>query len=64
MKVIFVEDGSYDNSWHVVDELTRRFAWARGIRLMRNYGQHNALLCGIRAAQPYGAFMELPVMRG
>jgi len=50
-EVIFVEDGSCDNSWHVVDELTRRFAWARGIRLMRNYGQHNALLCGIRAAQ-------------
>lgn len=50
-EVIFVEDGSRDNSWDIVDELTQRFDWARGIRLMRNYGQHNALLCGIRAAQ-------------
>jgi glycosyltransferase involved in cell wall biosynthesis len=26
-------------------------AWLRGINLMRNYGQHNATLCGVRAAR-------------
>jgi len=31
--------------------LTRQYPFARGSRLMRNYGQHNALLCGIRAAR-------------
>ena len=32
-------------------ELSSRFAWIRAFNLMRNYGQHNALLCGIRAAR-------------
>jgi hypothetical protein len=31
-------------------ELAGRYSWIRPINLMRNYGQHNALLCGIRAA--------------
>jgi undecaprenyl-phosphate 4-deoxy-4-formamido-L-arabinose transferase len=35
----------------VIRELARQYDWVRGIDLMRNYGQHNALLCGIRAAE-------------
>ncbi|HEY5912940.1 MAG TPA: glycosyltransferase family 2 protein [Verrucomicrobiae bacterium] len=50
-EVIFVNDGSKDNSWRVVQKLSREHDWIRGINLMRNYGQHNALLCGIRAAR-------------
>lgn len=50
-EVIFVNDGSRDGSWRVVQALTEQYAWVRGFDLMRNYGQHNALLCGIRAAQ-------------
>ncbi len=50
-EVILVNDGSRDQSWKVVQELSRSFTWVRGINLMRNYGQHNALLCGIRAAR-------------
>jgi len=50
-EVILVNDGSQDQSWQVICELATQFAWLRGIDLMRNYGQHNALLCGIRAAQ-------------
>jgi undecaprenyl-phosphate 4-deoxy-4-formamido-L-arabinose transferase len=50
-EVIFVNDGSRDKSWDVVQQLSREYAWVRGFDLMRNYGQHNALLCGIRAAQ-------------
>jgi glycosyltransferase involved in cell wall biosynthesis len=50
-EVILVEDDSRDNSWEVVRQITQDYAWVRGLRLMRNYGQHNALLCGIRAAQ-------------
>jgi undecaprenyl-phosphate 4-deoxy-4-formamido-L-arabinose transferase len=50
-EVIFVDDGSPDNCWQVINELTRQYPWVHGIALMRNYGQHNALLCGIRAAQ-------------
>jgi len=49
-ELILINDGSRDRSWDVVRELSTQHDWVRGINLMRNYGQHNALLCGIRAA--------------
>ncbi len=49
-ELILVNDGSRDASWRVVCDLVSRYPWIEGINLMRNYGQHNALLCGIRAA--------------
>jgi undecaprenyl-phosphate 4-deoxy-4-formamido-L-arabinose transferase len=49
-EVVLVNDGSRDGSWGVIQELARRNRRVRGLDLMRNYGQHNALLCGIRAA--------------
>ncbi len=50
-ELIFVEDASPDNSWEVIGQLAEDYTWVRGIKLMRNSGQHNAILCGIRAAQ-------------
>src|SRR5437773_5148982 len=50
-EVIFVNDGSRDRSWEMISELSSRSPTVRGLNLMRNYGQHNALLCGIRAAK-------------
>src|ERR1044072_3813368 len=50
-EIILVNDGSRDRSWDVISELSSRFVTVRGLNLMRNYGQHNALLCGIRAAK-------------
>jgi len=49
-EIIFVEDGGGDSSWDVIQEIASRDGRVRGIRLSRNYGQHNALLCGIRRA--------------
>jgi glycosyltransferase involved in cell wall biosynthesis len=49
-EVILVNDGSRDGSWQVITALVAQFAFVRGIDLMRNYGQHNALLAGIRQA--------------
>ncbi|MBX7220120.1 MAG: glycosyltransferase family 2 protein [Blastocatellia bacterium] len=49
-EVIFVNDGSRDASWQVLTELAAKRDWVKSINLMRNYGQHNALLCGIRQA--------------
>lgn len=49
-EVLMVNDGSRDGSWRVIRDLSARHDCLRGIELMRNYGQHNALLCGIRAA--------------
>jgi undecaprenyl-phosphate 4-deoxy-4-formamido-L-arabinose transferase len=50
-EVILVNDGSRDGPGAVIGDLATRYPWVRGINLMRNFGQHNALLCGIRTAQ-------------
>jgi undecaprenyl-phosphate 4-deoxy-4-formamido-L-arabinose transferase len=50
-EIILVDDCSNDRSWDVIVDLAQRCSWVRGIRLLRNFGQHNALLCGIRAAE-------------
>ncbi len=50
-EIILVNDGSRDTSWRRIEELAATVAGVRGIDLLRNYGQHNALLCGIRAAR-------------
>ncbi len=50
-EVVLVNDGSPDSSWAVIERLAGQYAWVRGINLMRNYGQHNAVLCGIREAR-------------
>jgi glycosyltransferase involved in cell wall biosynthesis len=50
-ELVLVNDSSPDGSWDVICQLAEHYPWIRAINLMRNYGQHNALLCGIRAAQ-------------
>lgn len=50
-EVILVNDGSPDNSWGVIERLSRGYPWLCGVNLMRNYGQENATLCGIREAR-------------
>jgi glycosyltransferase involved in cell wall biosynthesis len=50
-EVILVNDGSRDKSGKIAGQLAGRYDWIRVIDLMRNYGQHCALLCGIRAAR-------------
>jgi glycosyltransferase involved in cell wall biosynthesis len=49
-EIILVNDGSRDESWSVIRRLANEYSQVRGFTMMRNYGQHNALLCGIRAA--------------
>jgi glycosyltransferase involved in cell wall biosynthesis len=50
-ELVFVNDGSRDQSWAIIKKLAAENRWVRGVSLMRNYGQHNALLCGIREAR-------------
>ncbi len=50
-EIIFVDDGSSDNSWNVVRSLQRRDSNIRGIRFRRNYGKSAALYCGFEAAR-------------
>lgn len=49
-EVIFVDDGSTDNSWEVIESIAARNPHFKGIKLQRNYGKSAALNEGFRAA--------------
>lgn len=51
IELVFVEDCGGDDSWPVIQDLAATDPRVRGFRMSRNYGQHNALLCGIRQAR-------------
>lgn len=47
-EIIMVDDGSRDNSWEVIAALTEKYRkHLVAVQLMRNYGQHNTLMCGL-----------------
>ena len=50
-EIILVNDDSQDSSGDVISQLSKKNERINGIHLMKNYGQHNALLCGIRDAK-------------
>ena len=50
-EILLVNDGSRDRSWDGIVALAADEPRIRAMDLMRNYGQHNALLCGIRDAR-------------
>lgn len=50
-EIILVNDGSQDQTWQVIRDLSEKYIFIHAFDLMRNYGQHNALLCGIREAK-------------
>ncbi len=50
-EIIMIDDGSKDNSWHVVEELQTKNPSLKGIKFRRNYGKSAALYCGFDVAQ-------------
>jgi glycosyltransferase involved in cell wall biosynthesis len=50
-EVILINDGSHDNSWETIEKICHENTWVQGVNMMRNYGQHNALVCGMRLAK-------------
>ena len=46
-ELILVEDAGGDDSWSIIEALSERDSSVLGIRLNKNFGQHNALLCGL-----------------
>lgn len=50
-EIYFVDDGSTDNSWAVIEQLAQEDNQVHGIRFRRNYGKSPALFCGFRAVK-------------
>ena len=50
-EVIFVNDGSTDHSWDVINKLAQQSEHVRGIKFRRNYGKSPALYCGFKEAK-------------
>ncbi len=50
-EVIFVNDGSTDHSWQVIEQLATQSEYVKGIKFRRNYGKSPALYCGFEKAQ-------------
>lgn len=50
-EIIFINDGSTDNSWEVIELLAQKDENVRGIKFRRNYGKSPALYCGFQKAQ-------------
>lgn len=50
-EIIFVNDGSTDGSWNVIQDLSKKDENVKGIKFRRNYGKSPALYCGFKEAQ-------------
>ncbi len=50
-EIIFVDDGSTDQSWPIIEQLSQCDSAVHGIKFRRNYGKSPALFCGFRAAK-------------
>lgn len=52
-EILCIDDGSPDDgaTWRVISSLANLYPQVRGFRMMRNFGQHNAVLCGARLAR-------------
>ena len=50
-EIIFINDGSTDNSWDVIEELSKKDSNIHGLKFRRNYGKSPALYCGFERAQ-------------
>ncbi|WP_405076351.1 glycosyltransferase family 2 protein [Ligilactobacillus acidipiscis] len=52
-KILFVNDGSKDQTWNIIKDFTEKYSYVTGIKFTRNYGHQNALLAGMTVANDY-----------
>ncbi|MEG1543678.1 MAG: glycosyltransferase family 2 protein [Tannerellaceae bacterium] len=50
-EVIFINDGSTDNSWEIIEQLSSQSPNVRGVKFRRNYGKSPGLNCGFQRAK-------------
>lgn len=56
-EIIFVDDGSTDNSWNILEDLCKKNYIVKGIKFTRNFGQHPAFMAGLKHAIGSGAIL-------
>ena len=50
-EILFIDDGSADSSWQIIQKLSQENLQVRGLRFLRNYGKSQALHAGFKAAR-------------
>ena len=50
-EILFIDDGSTDNSWQTIEALSKKDENVKGIRFLRNYGKSQALHAGFAQAK-------------
>ena len=50
-EIIFIDDGSTDDSWQIISKLSKQNNGVKGIRFLKNYGKSQALHAGFEKAQ-------------
>lgn len=50
-EIIFIDDGSTDNSWNIIEQLSQKNSSVKGIRFQKNYGKSQALNAGFKEVQ-------------
>ena len=50
-EILFIDDGSTDRSWEIIEELSKQNSNVKGLRFLRNYGKSQALHAGFKIAQ-------------
>lgn len=51
LELVLVNDGSPDNSWSIIENAAKKDARLKAINLLKNYGQHTAVYCGIKESK-------------
>ncbi|MGM0123815.1 hypothetical protein IGI37_001189 [Enterococcus sp. AZ194] len=52
-QIMFVDDGSRDKTWEIIERLSSEDSHYTGIKFSRNFGHQNALVAGLTCAEPY-----------
>lgn len=62
-EIIFVNDGSTDGSWKVIESLSKDNKEVKGIKFRRNYGKSPALFCGFERAEEMWSSQWMPIFK-
>jgi dolichol-phosphate mannosyltransferase len=56
-EIIYIDDGSPDGAWEMIEKLAQQNPRVKGVALSRNFGQHPAVFCGLQNCQGEVAFV-------